>query len=57
MPWNPLIWLGSSFIIAVSANKGAARLWFAPVLAVIFFAALVGNEAVAHFVFGTCLYD
>ena len=57
VPWNAIIWLGSSIIVSVSVNEGIARLWFAPVLAGIFLAALVGNEVVAHFVFGTCLYD
>lgn len=56
-PWNAIIWLGSSITIAVLANKGAARLFFAPFLALIFLVALVGNEAAAHLIFGTCLYD
>jgi hypothetical protein len=57
VPVNAVIWLGSSIVIAFLANKGAARLFFAPVLALIFLAAIVGNEAAAHLVFETCLYD
>ncbi len=57
VPWNTIIWLASSITIAFLANKGAARLFFAPFLALIFLVALVGNEAAAHLVFGTCLYD
>ena len=57
VPWNSTIWLVSSMTIAFLANKGAARLFFAPFLALIFLAVLVGNEAAAHLVFGTCLYD
>jgi hypothetical protein len=57
VPWNAFIWLGSSITIALVANKGAARLFFTPFLALIFLVAIIGNEAVAHLVFGTCLYD
>ncbi len=57
VPWNGIIWLASSITIAFLANKGAARSFFAPILALVFFAALVGNEAAAHLVFGTCLSD
>ena len=56
-PWNAIIWLASSITIAFLANKGATRLYLAPCLALIFLAVLVGNEAAAHLVFGTCLYD
>jgi len=56
-PWNAIIWLASSTIIAFLANKGGARLFFAPVLALIFVATLIGNEVAAHLVFGSCLYD
>jgi len=56
-PWNAIIWLASSITIAFLANKGAARLFFALFLALIFLVALVCNEVVAHLVFGTCLYD
>lgn len=56
-PWNAVIWLGSPIIIACLGKKGIARFWFAPLLALIFFAALIVNEAAAHLIFGTCLYD
>ena len=52
-----MIWLGSSITIAFLFNKGAARLFFAPFLALVFVAAVAGNEAVAHHAFGTCLSD
>lgn len=42
--------------IAFFANRGAAPISFALVLALIFLVAFAGNEAVAHLVFGTCLY-
>ena len=57
VPWNAMIWLGSSITIAFLFNKGAARLFFAPFLALVFVAAVAGNEAVAHHAFGTCLSD
>lgn len=57
VPWNVIIWLASSTTIAFFANKGTARLFFAPVLALVFLATLVCNEVAAHLVFGTCLYD
>jgi hypothetical protein len=49
--------MASSKTIAFLANRGTARLFFAPLLALIFVVTLVGNEAAAHLVFGTCLYD
>ena len=57
VPWNAMIWLGSSITIAFLFNKGAARLVYAPCLALVFVAAVAGNEAVAHHAFGTCLSD
>lgn len=57
VPWNAIIWLGSSIAIAFLANRGVARLFVAPFLALVFLIALVGNEAAAHLVFGTCLYN
>lgn len=57
VPWGAIIGLASSAIIAFLANKGASRLLFAPLLALVFFAAIVGNEVAAHLVIGTCLYD
>lgn len=57
VPWNAIIWLGSAITIGCLANKGVARLFFVPVLLLIFPAALVANEVAAHVVFGTCLYD
>lgn len=55
--WNAIVWLGSSITTAFLGNRGAARLFLAPLLALLFGAALMGNEAVAHLVFGSCLYD
>ncbi len=57
VPWNAIIWLASSITIGVWANKGTARLFYVPVLALIFPAVLVANEVAAHVIFGTCLYD
>jgi hypothetical protein len=54
---NASLWLGASIGVASLANKGAGRLLFAPVLALIFLVALFGNEVAAHLVFGTCLQD
>ena len=56
-PWNVLVFLAPPIIIAFMTNRGAARLTMSLLLALIFVAVLVGNEAVAHLVFGTCLYD
>lgn len=57
VPWNAIIWIGSSVAIPVFASKRLTGLFVAPLLALIFVAALVGNEVVAHLVFATCLYD
>jgi hypothetical protein len=56
-PWNAVIWIAPPMLIAFLCNKGLARLVLAPLFALIFLATLVGNEAAAHLVFGTCLYD
>jgi hypothetical protein len=56
-PWNVLVWLAPPIIIAFVTNKNAARVTNSLLLTLTFVAVLVGNEAVAHLVFGTCLYD
>jgi len=56
-PWNAVVWIAPPIFIAFLCNKGVARLVLALLFALIFLATIVGNEAVAHLVFGTCLYD
>lgn len=50
------VWFGSSIAISVFFNKGAERLLFAPVLAVMIFPTALANEVAAHLIFGTCIF-
>lgn len=56
-PSNAIIWFLPPITIAFVANKGGVRFAFAAILTLVFVTTLVGNEAAAHLVFGTCLYD
>ncbi len=56
-PWNAIILLLPAITIASVANKGAAQFFFAAFLTLIAVVTMLGNEAAAHLVFGTCLYD
>ncbi len=55
-PWNLLALLGP-LLIAVGANTRTARLAFGILLTFLFVASLIANDAAAHVIFETCLYD
>ena len=55
-PWTLIVLLGP-LLIAFGANTKVARLAFGVLLVLLFVASLIGSEAAAHLIFGTCLYD
>ena len=55
-PWNLLALLGP-MLISFGANTRAARWTFGIMLVLIFVGSMVTNEAAAHAIWETCLYD
>lgn len=56
-PWNAAWMIVAPFLIGSIANAGAARVYFGVALVILSIVSLMANEAAAHLLFATCLYD